>query len=135
MFIRNTTIMKGNELPKYIHDQIYLMAGLLDNEILELVYISSAHYKNGFESMNEIVVGITNRRLFQLEYGTVSQQMLRNISSVTHKRNGWFRWDEIKCVLHSTIDSDKFAIYDGVTCALFCDHLANSIKKNMPLFL
>jgi len=132
-----TNTIHGDALSKSIYTSIYRVAGLPENEPLELVYVYSLKYNQYFDPIEEIIVGITNQRIFKLEYGNYTQQILRNIKSVSHEKNGFFRWDKIKCILHKKDDDcvDTFTIYHGVSCAYFCEYLAKKIEKNTPIYL
>lgn len=109
-----------------VRNAIIKTLALPSNERLEIVYINSDHFDEGFDISSEIIVGITTLRIFKIERENSGYQFINNISSVSHQKNGLFKWDKIVCNLKSG-NVDTYGIYHGSVCAYFCDYLKSRI--------
>lgn len=105
-----------------------IILGLIEGEILEEVYSYGGFYPI-LKIRNNIIVGITNLRIFKLEKGIVSVLRYRDVVSVKHERNGLFRWDKVVCQLCGEGgEFDTFGVYHGDACARICNHMLKRIR-------
>ena len=94
-----------------------------DDEIVQMIWSHDSIGSN-LKIEKNIIVGITNLRIFKLEKGNVFTTEFKNIKSVHVEKNGIFRWDKIVCKL---VDGkcETYGIYNGDAC----EHICYNMKK------
>lgn len=118
----------GENLKDNVKGAIEKTIGIVKNEKLEVVYIYNDTFDVGFDIVNNVIVGLTNFRIFKIEKGDVSYQKLNETINVEHEKNGIFRWDKVVCNL-SGGKKETFGIYHADVCKYFCNYITNKIKK------
>lgn len=117
----------------YIEEQIMLenVLNLAQNENFEIVY-SNKSWNPELQIQDNIIVGLTNMRIFKLERGHVSITYYDKIKSVGLMKNGPFRWDKIVCTLKSNTekveDIETFGIYYKDACEYIYYHMQQYIS-------
>lgn len=116
----------GEYLKKDVHESITKTLALPSDEKIGVVYMRYDTFDQNFSISREIIVGITDVRIFKIETGNNNQQLISNIASVSHQKNGLFSWDKVVCRLKNG-DIDTYGIYHSAACGYFCDYLKNRI--------
>jgi hypothetical protein len=97
--------------------------GLSRGEEIKLFYTYSALKEE--LSRSDIIVGITNVKIFKYDKGSNSFTLRSDIKAVKHQRNGMFSWDKVEILTHSG-KTETYGIYDGDTCSKFCRYLMDN---------
>jgi len=87
------------------------------------------YFYNGRKISGNVLVGITNVRLFKIEKNKFDAVNLSNIKQVNHRKNDIFRWDKIECKLHNN-KVETFGVYHKKACGKLCEYLNTQIKLN-----
>lgn len=111
-----------------VYNAIVRTLKLPRNEKLEIVYIHSDNFDENFNISTDIIVGLTNLRIFKIQSGNSGHQFISNIVSVSHKKNGLFSWDKLVCNLKSK-EVDTYGIYHSSVCGYLCDYMKHRINK------
>ena len=132
--------IKGEDLPTAHLEVLAKSLGFRSNERLELIYINLGNFTRSLSIKSDIVVGLTNLRIFRTENGHLTYSLIEDIVSVEHEQNSIFRWDTLRIRLKRG-DTQAFGIYFNQTCAYFCKTLCtmlepleaeSAIKTNHP---
>jgi hypothetical protein len=97
-----------------------------ENEKIEVLYSNN----DSFEYKKNILVGITNFRIFKLENNNISYIDKNNIVSIRYRYNGIFRWDKIECKLRNG-EFDTIGVFHSNACRYLCNYL-NHKKSQTP---
>jgi hypothetical protein len=109
-YLRPSTI---ESLKKYIKFE--------EDEQVKLLYVAD----NNFESLNiqnNIVVGLTNIRLFKIQNNKLDFVLIKDIKNIRHEENSIFSWDKIICELKNG-KIETFGIYYYESCKYFTDYI------------
>src|ERR1700744_1484957 len=117
--------LRGSEI-----NMLAKAVNFLPNEKLEIIYLSNDEFEPTFTIENNIIVGITNFRIFKLEHGGLDSLLLNKISNVSYQKNGMFRWDKIVCRT-TKLKVETFGIFNSETCQYFCNYLNSKLFKNI----
>lgn len=132
--------VRGEDLPTEHLEVLAKFLGFRSNERLELIYINLGNFTRSLSLKSDIIVGLTNLRIFRIENGHLNYSLIEDILSVEHEQNSIFRWDTLRVRLKRG-DTQAFGIYFNQTCAYFCKTLCtmlepleaeSAIKTNHP---
>ncbi|AYV79488.1 MAG: hypothetical protein Faunusvirus17_7 [Faunusvirus sp.] len=140
------SMLSGEQLTSDEIKQIDKIVKLLKFEKIELLYL----YGDKFNALNmstDIVVGVTNYRIFKIENAEiVSSANRKDIVTARHQKNGMFKWDKVVVflsVIKKTQDQsyvanllntsdpatngnptfETFGIYDSSACEFVCNYI------------
>ena len=122
----NTVLGKG--LKENVRHAIEQTINVEEGEVIEIVYIYNDTFDEKFDIVKDIIVGVTNYRIFKIEDGRYDAQKINEIISIAHEKNGIFRWDKIICLLKKN-KQNTFGIYHGDVCGYFCNYINEKLKK------
>ena len=88
------------------------------NEKIELLY----SYYSTYSIKNDIMVGITNKRIFKIDKGVKRFTNMNSIKTAKHIKKWLFFWDKIECM---TTDEkiETYGIFHALDCNYFCNYL------------
>jgi hypothetical protein len=116
--------------------------GFDNDEILIMIY-SNNNFDPSLEICGNIIVGLTNLRIFKLEKGVIHSTYYQDIKNVYHVKNNIFTWDKIICVLKKIrkegepeIKDEKFkhdnvqsyGVYYSDACECMCKYITMELK-------
>ncbi|CAK7995046.1 Hypothetical protein POVR1_LOCUS564 [uncultured virus] len=118
--LRKLKNLKAHDV-KFISSAAKLQPG----EILEIVYLNQAH---NFDHMtfNDIIVGITNLRVFKIQDVNIVEILLTDIISIAHEHN-IICWDNMICQLTSG-KSISIGIYSAACCRYMITYIEEMIR-------
>lgn len=122
-----TSTALAKDLKPHIRNSIIKTLALPREERLEIVYMFVDHFDEYFDIANDVIVGVTSLRIFKIEGGKTEYQFIEKIKSVTHQKNGIFKWDKIVCNLKEG-GIDTYGIYHSSVCAYLCKYIKQRIK-------
>src|ERR1700690_1295031 len=108
----------GDDLPKNVSGIINKTINPVTDETLDIVYIYSGNFDEGFDITKDIIVGLTSNRIFKIEEAKVESHFISNITKVSHQKNGMFRWDKVEVSLRNG-GYDTFGIWHSEVCKYF----------------
>lgn len=135
---RNTAL--AQYLKNDIREAIEKTIHLYDGEMLEIIYIYDGTFDHNFNIARDIIVGISNYRIFKIEDGKCNSRRLDEMTHVEHQKNGLFKWDKIVCYLSkykresaNQQEIDTFGIYHSDVCKYYCNYINEKIKKRREI--
>lgn len=111
--MKETSLISG-----YLH--------FLPDERIKIIYLHSNNFFPEFTLEGNIIVGVTNYRVFKIEKNNGDSVLLKDIDKVKMEENGFFRWDNIVCLLKNG-EKKKIGIYYNSTCEYFCNYITKSL--------
>lgn len=121
-------VVKGSALTEE-QKQIFVKAvNLEEGEMVELLYDYDEFLKPEIELKDRIWVGVTCNRIFRIEKDVVSEIMFKDVKSVEHVNNGWFKGDK----LVFTTYADKrieISVYRTSACAAMKEFIEKRLKE------
>ncbi len=117
---RTTRVVPANTV-----DTISQICKFYADEQIELLYSNS----DEFEYNNNVLVGITNYRIFHLEKDNMTSVFRYEILNYKHTSMGIFKHDLLECVIRKDGSIRSICIYHVDTCKYFCEYLKNTKNK------
>jgi len=97
------------------------------DEKLEILYSRNDNFEEYFGLDNNILVGVTNKRVFKMENASNESIFLNDISSCSHQKNSWYKWDKIEMKLKDgTVDT--LGIHSSDTTRYFVNFINTKLK-------
>lgn len=128
--LRSTNIKFPDKIDKNVLTLIKNYIDIKDNEKILFVYFYlDGDFMEPIKFHKNIVVGITDKRIFKIEKGNISMVNIHEIVDISHQKNGIFRWDKVACVMKNG-NVKTFGMYHANACKFFIEHLnASYINK------
>lgn len=114
-------------------DRVKLMShvGAADEEKLLFLY----RVKDSFEKTRlvlgdnaEVLVGLTNKRIFKTEKNSISTVILDDVVSVDHIKNNFLHWDKIECRLQDG-RTETFGVFHKNSCAFLVEKICEMVHN------
>lgn len=94
---------------------------IIGNEKIHIIY-SNNDFEPILHIIDNIIVGLTNKRIFKLEKGGVWSTYFIDIDTIEHQKNNIFTWDTIIC---NTYDKSQYTY--GVYYSDACKYMISCI--------
>ena len=98
VYVADNTI-GGHQLEPLKKQRIHHLLGLSEGESIEIIYSNNGK----FDTDKNVLVGLTNRRIFKIEDEIVSRILISNLVSIRHVENDIFSSDKLHCELISFV--------------------------------
>ena len=119
------TISNKHLNPHYVTTVKEIYKDFGEDEKIELIWSNNGEFAYDAEN---VLVGITNYRIFSLEKGNPRTVFRGAVNSYDHVKRGAWRWDELECTMKDGT-KESILIYHKVVCAHFCEYLASNPAK------
>ncbi len=123
--ISNTFDSKN--IPEESVKQISQLMNFLAGEKIELLYSDNQQFL--FD--NNVIIGITNYRLFKFEKDNQFYIFRAEIAKIKHVENNVFSWDKIELVMKD-YSIQTIGIWHPETCKYFIDYLNTNKPADIP---